>query len=185
MPAASTQNDITALLQRADGGDPDATQVLLSTIYADLRRIARARLRGERTGTLTTTALVHEAWLGMAHGQQAQFPSRQHYFAYAAKAMRHVLVDRARRRMADKRQPGPGADTDAHHDDAVNLIAIDQALERLSALSARLFRVVELRLFTGLSSAEIGAMLDLTERTVERDWLKARALLSRWLLEGA
>lgn len=185
MPASSTPNDITLLLQRADGGDPEATQALLSTIYVDLRRIARARLRGERAETLTTTALVHEAWLGMAHGRQAQFASRQHYFAYAAKAMRHVLVDRARRRMADKRQSGAWAEGEAHGDDAVDLLAIDQALERLSALSSRLFRVVELRLFTGLSSAEIGVMLELTERTVERDWLKARALLSQWLLEGA
>lgn len=184
MPVASTQTDITALLQRADAGDPEATQALLSTIYADLRRIARARLRGEHAETLTTTALVHEAWLSMAHCEHAHFASRQHYFAYAAKAMRHVLVDRARRRMADKRQPVAGQDA-AQHDDAVELLAIDQALGRLSALSGRLFRVVELRLFVGLSCAEIGVMLELTERTVERDWRKARALLSQWLLEAA
>lgn len=173
-------DDITALLKRSEAGDDAAASRLLERIYADLRQIARARLRHERADTLDTTALVHEAWLAMARQEQASFDSRRHYFAYAAKAMRHILIDRARQRGAAKRQI-PDAVTASGHDGALDLVAIDQALARLEALSARLARVVELRLFVGLSSGEIATLLELTERTVERDWLKARALLAQWL----
>lgn len=171
--------EITQLLKRAEAGDNDATDRLLERIYADLRQIARARLQRERSETLDTTALVHEAWLAMAPRQQACFANRRHYFAYAAKAMRHILIDRARQRAADKRQVR--VDLLPHqHDDSLELFALDQALARLAVLSERLSRVVELRLF-GLSSGEIAGLLGLTERTVERDWLKARALLGQWL----
>lgn len=173
-------NDITGLLKRSEAGDDAATSELLQQIYADLRLIARARLRHEQVDTLGTTALVHEAWLSMAGNERACFNSRRHYFAYAAKAMRHVLIDRARQRAAGKRQPDFGH-VPHEHDDLPELLAIDQALSRLATLSARLARVVELRLFAGLSTGEIGALLGLTERTVERDWLKARALLAQWL----
>lgn len=172
--------DITQLLKQSESGDREATGRLLERIYADLRQIARARLRGEHADTLGTTALVHEAWLAMARRQQASFDSRQHYFAYAAKAMRHILIDRARQRAAGKRQPGPD-DLPHQHGDSLELIALDQALARLADLSTRLARVVEMRLFAGLSSSEIGTILGLTERSVERDWLKARALLGQWL----
>lgn len=173
-------DEITELLKRSEAGDDVATGELLDRIYIDLRKIAQARLRHEHADTLGTTALVHEAWLAMAGREQACFSSRQHYFAYAAKAMRHILIDRARQRAAGKRQP------DFHelphqHEDSLDLIALDQALARLAALSARLARVVELRLFAGLSSGEISRLLGLTERTIERDWLKARALLGQWL----
>lgn len=173
-------DDITELLRRSEAGDPEAGDRLLEQIYADLRRIARARLRNEQADTLGTTALVHEAWLAMARSQQARFRSRRHYFAYAATAMRHILIDRARQRAADKRQPG-AEDGVQPHEDSLELIALDQALDRLAALSPRLARVVELRLFAGLSSHEIGEATGLTERTIERDWLKARALLGEWL----
>lgn len=174
-------DDITELLKRSEAGDSEAASRLLERIYADLRLIARARLRHEHADTIGTTALVHEAWLAMARREQACFNNRQHYFAYAAKAMRHILIDRARQRAAGKRQAGPCADP-THSDDAsLDLIAIDQALTRLAALSARLARLVEMRLFAGLSTNEIATVLGLTERTVERDWLKARALLGQWL----
>jgi RNA polymerase sigma factor (TIGR02999 family) len=173
-------NDITGLLKRSEAGDDAATDELLQRIYADLRLIARARLRHEQADTLGTTALVHEAWLSMARNQRGCFDSRRHYFAYAAKAMRHVLVDRARQRAAGKRQPGFD-DPSQRQGESLDLLAIDQALSRLGALSGRLARVVELRLFAGLSTGEIGALLGLTERTVQRDWLKARALLAQWL----
>lgn len=173
-------DDITELLKRSEAGDDGANGRLLERIYADLRQIARARLRHEHAETLGTTALVHEAWLAMARREQASFGSRQHYFAYAAKAMRHILIDRARQRAAGKRQPG--FDEQPHpHGDSLELIALDQALTRLAALSPRIARVVELRLFAGLSSGEIGSVLGLTERTIERDWLKGRALLAQWL----
>lgn len=173
-------DDITGLLQRAEAGDDTATAALLERIYVDLRLIARARLRSEHADTLGTTALVHEAWLAMARHERASFDSRQHYFAYAATAMRHILVDRARRRSAGKRQ----VDFDGlplQHEAPLELIAIDQALTRLADLNPRLARVVELRLFAGLSSDEVGALLGTTARTIERDWLKARALLAQWL----
>lgn len=173
-------DDITGMLKRSEAGDMEAGSRLLEHVYADLRQIARARLRLEHADTLGTTALVHEAWLAMPRSRQAGFPSRQHYFAYAAKAIRHVLIDRARQRAAVKRQPGLEV-TEALDADAADLIAIDQALAKLSALSPRLARVVELRLFAGLSSREISEAMDLTERTIERDWLKARALLGQWL----
>lgn len=177
---SAVADDITELLKRSEAGDDAASGRLLERIYADLRQIARARLRHERADTLETTALVHEAWLAMARQEQASFDNRRHYFAYAAKAMRHILVDRARQRGAAKRQV-PQGETSGARDGALDLAAIDQALGRLGALSARLARVVELRLFVGLSSGEIAAVLGLTERTVERDWLKARALLAQWL----
>lgn len=173
-------NEITELIGRSEAGDAPARDRLLDRIYGDLRQIARARLRRERGDTLNTTGLVHEAWLAMSHRRRAGFASRQHYFAYAARAMRHILIDRARQRAAGKRQ----VDTDwlpHQHDDALELIALDQALVRLAALSERLARVVELRLFAGLSSQEIAGLLGFTERTIERDWLKARALLGQWL----
>lgn len=172
-------DDITALLRQSEAGDRAAGDRLLACVYADLRRIARARLRGERGDTLDTTGLVHETWLSMDQGARAGFESRKRYFAYAARAMRHILVDRARQRAADKRQPSaalveqPAA--------AIDLAMLEQALDRLGALSPRLARVVELRLLAGLTHAEIGAMLGVTERTIERDWLKARALLAQWL----
>lgn len=175
-------DDITQLLRRSEAGDPGATSELLSHVYADLRQIARARLRGERGDTLGTTELVHEAWLAMARNEQASFGSRHHYFAYAAQAMRHILVDRARQRSAAKRQADAQEPaTAAPGDDSLELLEIDQALTRLAALSPRLARVVELRLFMGLSSSEAGGLLGVTERTVERDWIKARALLGQWL----
>lgn len=177
-------DEITALLMRAGEGENGATEALLQRIYADLRTIARARLRGEHADTLGTTGLVHEAWLAMPRQQQACFQDRHHYFAYAGRAMRHILIDRARRRAAGKRQADP-AEFPLQHEDAFELIALDQALDRLAALDPRLARVVELRLFAGLSSREAGAALGTTERTVERDWLKARALLARWLDHGA
>jgi RNA polymerase sigma factor (TIGR02999 family) len=177
-------DEITGLLMRAEAGEAGASEALLQRIYADLRGIARARLRGEHADTLGTTALVHEAWLAMPRHEQAGFQDRRHYFAYAAKAMRHILVDRARRRAAGKRQADP-ADQLSQHEDAFELIALDQALDRLAALDARLARVVELRLFAGLGSHDIGTALGTTERTVERDWLKARALLAQWLDGGS
>jgi RNA polymerase sigma factor (TIGR02999 family) len=173
-------DEITELLRRSGAGDGEAAARLLDSIYADLRQIARARLRGGRHETLNTTALVHEAWLAMAHRQQVSFESRRHYFAYAAKAMRNILIDRMRQRFADKRQSDPEL-LIQQDDDSLELVALDQALARLTSLSGRLSQVVELRLIAGLSNSEIAAHLGLNERTVARDWLKARALLGQWL----
>lgn len=173
-------DDITSLLRQSEAGDHSARERLLACVYADLRRLARARLRGERGDTLDTTALVHEAWLSMDSSAQSSFGSRQHYFAYAGCAMRHILVDRARQRAAAKRLRRAGA-SEAAPSEALDLAMLEQALDRLAALNPRLSRVVELRLLAGMTHMEIGAMLGVTERTIERDWLKARALLAQWL----
>ncbi len=173
-------DEITELLKRSEAGDTLAGDRLLERLYADLRQIARARLRREWCETLSTTALVHEAWLAMAPRQHCGFPSREHYFAYAAKAMRHILIDRARMRGAEKRQP-PAEPIAYEQEGLLDLLALDQALARLAALSGRLSQVVELRLFAGMSTSEIATLLGLTERTIERDWLKARAFLGQWL----
>lgn len=182
MSDSKGNQDITQLLGRAEAGDADAMTRLLPMIYADLRRIARARLRGENQQTLGTTALVHEGWLAMHNGNSSVFANRQQYFAYAAKAMRHVLVDRARQRAASKRQaPAWSDELPSFHGDSVDLLALDQALTRLSEQSARLAKLVELRVFAGMTTTEIAELNDVTRRTVERDWQKARALLSHAL----
>lgn len=117
----------------------------------------------------------------MHGGAGHAFVDRRRYFAYASKAMRHVLVDRARQRAAGKRQPPAVDDLPRFQDDAVDLLALDQALRRLAAVDSGLADLVELRLFIGMSSAEIAGLQAVTPRTVERNWAKARALLSAWL----
>lgn len=181
MTERQTEQEITQLLGRAEAGNAEAMAKLLPAIYEDLRRIAHARLRGERHQTLGTTALVHEGWLAMHQGSPGVFANRQQYFAYAAKAMRHVLVDRARKRAAGKRQAPLADDLPSFHSDSVDLLALDQALGQLSEQSTRLAEIVELRVFIGLSTSEIAELNSVAKRTVERDWQKARALLSRWL----
>lgn len=176
--------DVTQLLGRVEAGDAQAMDRLLAAIYEDLRRIARARLRGESHHTLGTTALVHEGWLAMHGGVERPFADRRKYFAYASKAMRHVLVDRARQRAAGKRQAPDPDDVLQFQGDTVDLLALDQALERLSEQNGDLADLVELRLFMGMSSAEVAELQEVTTRTVERNWAKARALLSAWLDEG-
>jgi RNA polymerase sigma factor (TIGR02999 family) len=152
-------------------------------LYAELRNVAGRLLRHEADGhTLQPTALVHEAWLKLAGEHGLQPTDRQHFLALAARAMRQVLVDSARRRRAGKR--GGGAVNITLSDDVSgvampldDLIAVDDALTRLAANDERLARVVELRFFAGLSEEEIAAALDVTTRTVQRDWVKARAWL--------
>jgi RNA polymerase sigma factor (TIGR02999 family) len=171
---------ITAILARASAGDAAAIDGLIPDIYATLRRLAHRQRRHEGAHTLGTTALVHEAWLQLANKGQASFADRHHLYAYLSQAMRHILVDHARRHRAQKRQ-APEMDEPAASD-VLDVLAIDEAMTRLAALDERLARVAELRLFGDLSSPEIAAMLGVTARTVERDWLKARTFLSACLL---
>jgi RNA polymerase sigma factor (TIGR02999 family) len=179
--------DVTSLLQRVRSGDDDALDDLMPVVYEELRRIARRHLRGQAAGhTLQTTALVHEAFLRLARGRQAGWTDRVHFYAVAATAMRQVLVDHARRRGASKR----GGDYDrvglATGDLGIDtqaelMVEIDDALQKLSALDPRLTRVVECRFFAGMSEPETAAALGVTDRTVRRDWVKARAWLHREL----
>ncbi len=160
---------------------------LFPLVYQEMRGMARQRLRMRRPGqTLDTTALVHEAYLKLIDQTQAQWSDRSHFLSVASIAMRHILVDYARRRTAQKRG---GEDQQVVLDErdlgvsarAEEILAIDQALSSLAELSERLSRLVELRFFGGLSVAETAQVLDVSERTVKRDWRKARAYLFREL----
>lgn len=175
-------DDITGLLGRASHGELAAVEALYPHLYAHLRELARRALAGERAAqTLNTTALVHEAWLGLgAHA--AEFESRAHFFGYAATAMRHILVDHARRKGALKRaSDAVPLDLDAHdvpvEQAAAEVLALDAALDRLQVLEPRAARVVELRFFAGLSIDETAEALGIVPRTVVRDWTRARAFL--------
>jgi len=176
---------ITGLLARADVGDSAALEELFPLVYGQLRVAAEYALRREATGhTLQATALVHEAYLKLVGGGPIPARNRAHFLGIAARAMRQILVDHARRRRASKRGGGARAATlDIDPADpaapADDVIALDDALNRLSGVSDRLRKVVELRFFAGLSEEEIAETLGVTTRTVQRDWAKARAWLYR------
>jgi RNA polymerase sigma factor (TIGR02999 family) len=180
-----TPGPVTALLARVSAGEPDAVDSLFPLVYQQLRQAAEGVLRGEAPGhTLQPTALVHEAYLKLVGGGAIPARDRGHFLSIAARAMRQILVDHARRRGARKRGSGevavpldfPIADAGMAIDE---LIALDDALEQLSAQSPRLRNVVELRFFAGLGEDEIAETLGVTTRTVQRDWVKARAWLYR------
>jgi RNA polymerase sigma factor (TIGR02999 family) len=189
---APDSGEITRLLVAWRGGDSEAFNTLFGRLYQELRSIARRQTRrrmGERT--LCTTAVVHEAYLKLFDHRRKKVRDRGHFFAVAAMAMRQILVDDARRRTAKKRG-GAGAaftmDLDAAEASAAtpslpDLLAIDGALRGLEKLDPRLGRLVELRFFAGLSVEEAAEALDLSPRTVKRDWQKARAFLYRTLME--
>ena len=177
-------SEITEMLQRIKGGDPAARESLFAVLYQDLRTLARARLRHHETITLLdTTSLVHESYLRFLNAHELDFADRGKFFAYAASVMRSIVVDEVRKRHAERR--GGSAvhveldtsvgDALAREDDHV--IRVHDALDELSALDPRLAQVVEMRYFAGLTEAEIAGVLGVTERTVRRDWDKARTLL--------
>jgi len=179
--------DVTALLAAARAGDGRALDRLLPVVYADLRAVAEREMRREARGhTLQPTALVHEAYLRLG-GAAGSAGDRTHFLAIAARAMRQVLVDHARRRDAAKRGGGvpPVTLTDgigADPLDADEILALDRALE---LLDPRQRQVVECRFFAGMEETEIAEALGLSERTVRRDWAKARAWLYRELYPGS
>lgn len=168
----------------AAGADPAAANSLFPLLYEELRRIAHRELSGERDGhTLCTTALVHETYVKLAHQTRAQFASRAHFLAVAAQAMRRILVTHARKVRAEKRG-GQWQRLDLDqvdipvNDRAEALVALDGALHRLAALNPRFSQVVECRFFAGMTEEETATALGVTERTVRRDWVKAKG----WLL---
>lgn len=179
-----TENvEITRLLNLVRQGDRRAEERLLDALYADLRRIAASCLRSERKGqTLQATALVHEAYLRLASQRDKEWKNRSHFLAVAAQAMRRVLVDCARARLSKKR--GGNANRIELDDNMIGstrwaeeLLDIDFALCRLAELDERQAKVVEMRFFAGLTEAEIGQLLGLSERTIKREWDVARAWL--------
>jgi RNA polymerase sigma factor (TIGR02999 family) len=178
---------VTALLERARAGDAGAEAELLPLVYADLRRAAEVLLRREQRGhTFQPTDLVHEGYLKLVGSEAPDAHSRRHFVAIAARVMRQVLVDHARKRGAAKRGAGyvevRVTNADAGIDvDIAEMIALDDALERLGQRNPRLPRVVELRFFAGLSEEETAEVLGVTSRTVQRDWATARAWLYKEL----
>jgi RNA polymerase sigma factor (TIGR02999 family) len=188
--------EVTQLLAAARQGDGSAMDRLVVLVYDELRAVARRQLRWQRQRpgqTLDTTALVHEAYLRLVDQAGAAWQDRAHFLSVAAVAMRHILVDAARRRSARKRggedlrvtlsDVGPGQgelEADAR---AVEILDLDQALTSLAALNERLSRLVELRYFAGLTEEEAAEALGTSERTIRRDWRKARAFLFQALSE--
>jgi RNA polymerase sigma factor (TIGR02999 family) len=176
------QGDVTQALRTA-ASDEEAAARLWAMVYDRLRGMAHHELLGERRGhTLATTALVHEVYLRLVDETRISWRDRAHFYALACRAMRHILVDYARQRNAQKRQgrrhevpleEALGMASDRSED----LVALDEALEQLAARDERLGRVVECRFFGGLSSEETAEVLGSSLRTVERDWSRARAYL--------
>jgi len=174
---------ITELLDRWTRGDNAALEELVPLVYQDLRRVARRCLAGQRVDhTLQSTALVHEAYLRLVGRDRAHWQNRQHFFAVAAQAMRHILVDHARKHRAAKRG---GASVNLALDDAIalpqlrelDLVALDEALRALAILDQRQSQVVELRFFGGLSIEDVSNVLGISPATVKREWATARSWL--------
>jgi len=185
-----TGNAITMALARAERGEPGADAELWELVYADLKRIAAARLARLRPGeTLQATALVNEAWLRL--GDAGGFEGRAHFFGAAARSMRNILVDEARRKQRLCRNEGRGAEelspeiaASVGDVDQLDMLALDEALTALSAEYERPARVVMLRYFTGLEIGEIAELLGVNRRTVDRDFLFARSWLRRHIDRG-
>jgi RNA polymerase sigma factor (TIGR02999 family) len=173
----------TQLLKASRDGSREAFDHLFSLLYDELRRVAhRQLLSQQRDATLNTTALIHEAYLRMVDHDQVTWEDRAHFFAYAARVMRAIIVDYARRRGALKRgglmSRLPFDDADLPVDAQADVVvAIDHALTHLAEVNERLSHVVECRFFGGMSIEEIAAALGVTDRTVRRDWIKAKAWL--------
>lgn len=181
------QEDITRALSELAGGDQEALDRLLPIVYENLKGLAQRELRRERADhTLNATALVHEAYLKLVQLDSIDWEGRAHFFGAAAQAMRRILISYARMKKAEKR--GSGADhlslddvVIAARDRPADLLALDEALERLEELDQRQARVVECRYFAGMSVEETGAALGISPATVKRDWSMARAWLNREL----
>ena len=185
MPVSAPAH-VRAALTAARAEGPGGLDRLVELLYPELRRIARAQLRRLRPGqTIDTTSLVHEAYVKMLGS--AEFADRNHFLAASARAMRHILVNVARRKLAAKH--GSGRDPETLDGDEVaearaqfvEILAVGQAIERLRELDERLCRVVECRFYAGMTEEETAGALEVSDRTVRRDWLRARAWLRREL----
>jgi RNA polymerase sigma factor (TIGR02999 family) len=173
--------DITTLLSAARLGDGRAEAELFSVLYSDLRHLAHSRLKRSRPCTLLeTTALVHEAYLRLSRAGYVQVADRSHFLAYAASAMRSIVVDMVRKSDPARRESAidVSAIADPGSLSGNEILRVDQALKELGVVNSRLVKVVEMRYFAGMKEAEIAEALSLTERTVRRDWEKARILLA-------
>jgi len=180
--------DLGQLIERAQAGDGRALDELFAETYQDLRRLARARLRAApRVTVLDTVALVNESWMRLNQAGRLRPQDRAHFIRYAARAMRSVIVDYARRRLAERRggdrarielTTGIASDAPGGESEIVN---VHDALERLGTTDARAAEVVQMKYFAGMNESDIATALGITERTVRRDWTKARLLLAEAL----
>jgi len=171
----------SALLSAVKLGDKAAEADLFSLFYADLRRLAHSRLKRSQPCTLLdTTSLVHEAYLRLHKAGYERIGDREHFLAYAASAMRSIVVDFIRRRGARPSSADVGSlpDPSAFPPSEREILAVDAALRELSAVNERMVKIVEMRYFAGMKAAEVAAALSVTERTVRRDWEKARMVLA-------
>lgn len=178
-------SDVTGLLDAANCGDVAALEAAFAQVYAELKQLARKQLNASSASTLNTTGLLHEAYLKLARSDRRDIHSRAHFFALAAKAMRQIVIDHARARLTEKRG-GPNlqfvqledalgvADGELGPDE---LLRLDRALEVLEAQEPRLAELVELRFFAGLGIGEIALLQAVSERTLNRDWRRAKAQL--------
>ena len=182
---------VTQILEAVGAGDEQAAESLLPLVYDELRRLAAARMAREAPGqTLQPTALVHEVWLRLFKESRSDWQSRDQFYAMASEAMRRILVDRARRRRSRKHGGGlervdlDQTDIPVPEDDAL-VLEVHEALELLAAADPEKAEVVKLRFFAGLEHAEVAALLGVSEKTVRRHWLLAKAWLARAMGRGA
>lgn len=177
--------DMSNLLDAANRGDPAALEALFAQVYGELKQLARKQLNASSASTLNTTGLLHEAYLKLARSGQRDINGHVHFFALAAKAMRQIVIDHARARIADKRggihvqivELDAAADVVSGDFGPDDLLRLERALLQLEADEPRLANLIDLRFFAGLSTAEIASVQALNERTVARDWRRARAFL--------
>ena len=184
---ASDVTSVTELLADLRAGRREAFDRMLPLVYDQLRRIAQRELAVRPSDTLSTTALVHELYLKFSRADRADWRNRAHFLSVAAVAMRHILVDRARRRTAEKRggtlrHITLDDELTVANDRAESLLELHEALDYLETIDERLARVVECRFFGGMTEQETAEALHITERTVRRDWVKARGLLYQVLV---
>jgi RNA polymerase sigma factor (TIGR02999 family) len=181
-----SREEVTRLLADLSAGRKDAGAALLPLVYDELHALARSYMRRERPGhTLQTTALVHEAYLRLGGGEDIAWESRAHFMKVAAQAMRRILIDHARSKRSERK--GGGRDRQPLEEDAavfvedssLDLLALDQALGKLSDMDPRMVQVVELRFFAGLSVEDTAKILGISEKTVKTEWRMAKA----WLME--
>jgi RNA polymerase sigma factor (TIGR02999 family) len=180
-------NDVTQLLKRWRKGSRDAEAALMERVHGELRRLAAAYMRRERVGkTLQPTAVVNEAYMRLLPQRGVSWENRAHFFGIAAKMMRRVLVDHARRKKAIKRDAGPGdpvsisgVPSPQREADPVDVLALNTALSALAAIDARQAEIVEMRFFAGLTVEEIAEVLGISTATVKRDWTTAKMFLKQ------
>jgi RNA polymerase sigma-70 factor, ECF subfamily len=185
-PTSPTSSEVTRLLFDLQKGSRTASEQLIPLVYSELHDLAVRYMRSERADhTLQPTALVHEAFLKLVDQRAVSWQNRAHFFGIAAQAMRRILVDHARRKRATKREGGHRVTLDeglaVAAERSIDLLALDDALEKLRALDERQHRVVELRFFGGLEVEQVAEVLGISTATVKRDWTFAKAWLQREL----